>query len=285
MIEDVVRVSTGPGLVGVLCHLDPSEGADDLGAILLDVGLRYRVGPSRLYVRIARALAARGIPTLRFDFSGVGDSPLRRDALPFSESGPLETVGAMDWMARAKGLERFVLIGICSGARVAFQTALRDERVAGIGLLNLRNLQEEEYTDLRSVAESYDTLRAVSDWSRWRRAITGKSDFGAVLRSLARAAGRIAGRRAATDEAMEIPTQFRSLLARGTSVGLFFSEKEFGRRYLRLALGREYTDLVREPGVTECLIPRSDHLFTSAASQRVLLEGLEAWTLAVRDRI
>ncbi|MGB1779302.1 MAG: hypothetical protein ACPHQP_07090 [Longimicrobiales bacterium] len=30
---------------------------------------------------------------------------------------------------------------------------------------------------------------------------------------------------------------------------------------------------------------RSDHLFTSAESQRVLLEGLEAWTLAVRDRI
>jgi pimeloyl-ACP methyl ester carboxylesterase len=183
------------------------------------------------------------------------------------------------------GLERFALIGICSGARVAFQTAARDERVAGIGLLNLRNLQEEEYSDLRSVAQSYDTLRELTNWSRWQRALTGRSDHGAVLRSLARAAGRMAGRQRATNEAKEIPAQFRSLLVRGTSVGLFFSENEFGRRYLGLALGSEYDRLMGDPGVSQLLIPRADHMFTSAESQGLLLDGLGSWAHAVRAGI
>ena len=71
MTEEAIHFSPEPGLVGILCHPGPSEGTD-LGVLLLDVGLTYRVGPSRLHVRIARVLAARGIPTLRFDFSEIG---------------------------------------------------------------------------------------------------------------------------------------------------------------------------------------------------------------------
>jgi pimeloyl-ACP methyl ester carboxylesterase len=278
--EDVVRVGEGGGLVGILSRPDPGEPAK-LGVLLLDVGLTYRVGPSRLHVRLARRLAARGVPAMRFDFSGVGDSPPRRDGLPFSESGPRETVSVMDWLGREAGLERFVLVGLCSGARVAFQTAIRDERVAGIGLLNLRNLQEEEYSDLRGVAQSHDTLRALGSWSRWRRALTGKSDYRSVLRSLTSAFGKLLDRGVAAEEAREVPAQLSNLLERGTSVGFFFSEGEFGRRYLRLALGSDYDALMKAPGVSRQLIPRADHTFTSPESQRLLLDGIEAWTLGV----
>jgi hypothetical protein len=37
------------------------------------------VGPNRLYVMLARSLAAMGSPCLRFDLEGIGDSVLRGD--------------------------------------------------------------------------------------------------------------------------------------------------------------------------------------------------------------
>lgn len=111
MIEEAVRLPSGEGLAGILTRPSGPGSADRPAALLLNVGLTYRVGPSRLYVRLARQLAADGIPTLRFDFSGVGDSPSRRDALQFAESAPLETTEAMDWMGQHLGAESFLLMG------------------------------------------------------------------------------------------------------------------------------------------------------------------------------
>lgn len=281
--ETVVRMSGDSDLLGVLSRPNRTNGPE-VGALLLDVGLTYRAGPNRLYVRIARLLAAQGIPTLRFDFSGVGDSPPRSDLLPFSESGPLETVRAMDWMREELGIQRLLLIGFCSGANVAFRTAVRDMRVAGIGLLNHRSLEADEYSDLRSMAESYGTLGAVASSSRWWRAISGRTDYRAVFRSLMAAAVVLLRGQAQSHQASEVARDFRALSTRGTAIGLFFAENEFGRRYLKLALGRDYHDLIRAPAVSEHIIPRSDHLFTSAKSQKLLLDQLDSWARSVTAR-
>ena len=50
--------------------------------VILSSGILHRPGASRLYVQIARALAEDGFTSLRFDFSGIGDSAVRRDAIP-----------------------------------------------------------------------------------------------------------------------------------------------------------------------------------------------------------
>ena len=42
--------------------------------VIPNAGLIYRIGPRRFSVKLARALAEAGIPTLRFDLAGVGDS-------------------------------------------------------------------------------------------------------------------------------------------------------------------------------------------------------------------
>jgi len=115
LIEEVVRLPAGEGLAGILTHSSDLVSADHPAALLLDVGLTYRVGPSRLHVRLARQLATSGIPTLRFDFSGNGDSPHRSDALAFAESAPLETTKAMDWLSQRLGVQRFLLLGILLG--------------------------------------------------------------------------------------------------------------------------------------------------------------------------
>lgn len=100
--------------------------------MILNSGILHRVGASRLYVNIARALAEDGIRTLRFDFSGIGDSEVRKDALSIEERFVVETRESMDHLQTVLGVDRFIVGGLCSGADGAFWAGLADERIVGI---------------------------------------------------------------------------------------------------------------------------------------------------------
>jgi pimeloyl-ACP methyl ester carboxylesterase len=135
--ERAVRFGTSASLVGILT--EAAAGVADgerPAAIFLNSGILHRVGSCRLHVRLARELSAAGFHTLRFDYSGIGDSEPRRDSLPFEESAVIETREAMDYLSKAKGAKRYLLIGLCSGADMAHETAVADERVAGMVLLD-----------------------------------------------------------------------------------------------------------------------------------------------------
>lgn len=124
----------GPAnLVGILTQPDPEVAREGAPAfVMLNSGILHRVGASRTHVRLARALAAEGFTSLRFDFSGIGDSETRRDALPIEERFVSESREAMDYLAATTGIDRFVLGGLCSGADGGFFTALADDRVVGL---------------------------------------------------------------------------------------------------------------------------------------------------------
>lgn len=124
-------------MVGILTQPSAGEARPDAPAILLlNSGIIHHIGANRLYVELARELAGRGFTVLRFDFSGVGDSEPRRDALPFEKSAVVETREAMDYLSEVTGVSEFVLIGLCSGADMSYYTALEDERVVGLAQLD-----------------------------------------------------------------------------------------------------------------------------------------------------
>jgi alpha-beta hydrolase superfamily lysophospholipase len=62
----------GVPLVGIV-H-PAGKPAGDIGVVVVVGGPQYRVGSHRQFVLLARDLAAAGIPTLRFDTRGMGDS-------------------------------------------------------------------------------------------------------------------------------------------------------------------------------------------------------------------
>lgn len=134
--EKAVRFGTTASLVGVLTEAAGGADADRPAFLFLNSGILHRVGSCRMHVRLARALSAAGYHCLRFDYSGIGDSDQRRDSLSFEESAVVETREAMDYLAKAKGTKRFVLMGLCSGADMAHETAVADERVAGLVMLD-----------------------------------------------------------------------------------------------------------------------------------------------------
>ena len=130
-MERVLRFGSAAPLVGVMTEPEVVE-ASRPAVIILNSGIMHHVGTCRLSVRIARALAEAGFVAFRFDSSGIGDSGPRKDALPFEESAPRETREAMDLMTKKTGAERFVLMGLCSGADMSYETALKETLVVGI---------------------------------------------------------------------------------------------------------------------------------------------------------
>jgi len=122
----------GSGIVGVLHR--PTGVPADTAVLLLNAGLVDRAGPFRGYVRLARSLADAGFAVLRFDQSGVGDSPVSR--LPSTERRARELAAAMTLVGAETGAKRFVLAGICSGADDAFHLAASDARVVGAVLID-----------------------------------------------------------------------------------------------------------------------------------------------------
>jgi hypothetical protein len=123
---------------------EPRDVRGDVSLILMG-GARRHTGPSRLWVEIAREWAARGVPSLRFDMAGIGDSEGPTDAaapgfcelMPLSDPQYLEATSAALDMLASRGLPvRVVAVGLCSGAYWALHSALRERRIAGVLLFN-----------------------------------------------------------------------------------------------------------------------------------------------------
>jgi dienelactone hydrolase len=138
MREEAVQFGGKTALLGIISGPMNRAARNSLGVILLNAGGLHRVGPNRLYVNLARRLAELGFVALRFDFAGFGDSEPRSENIPFSRGAVSDVRAAMDFLTTTTGLERFILVGICSGAEVSFEVAQQDTRVAGAVLINGR---------------------------------------------------------------------------------------------------------------------------------------------------
>lgn len=125
-------------LVGISTR--PTRGPDPAlpTVVFLNSGIIHRIGPNRLYVRLARALAQEGALVFRFDFSGIGDSggPSYGGGIHRSEVEQRELEDTLDWIQEHEGADRFLLVGLCSGGDNAFLGIARDRRVVGAVLLD-----------------------------------------------------------------------------------------------------------------------------------------------------
>ncbi len=136
--EIVLRFGPNDQLVGVLTEpatdansTKNSSKANSPIAVFLNAGVVHRVGPHRMNVQIARALADAGYRSLRIDLSGLGDSPIRTDATGAAQRALIDIQDAFDKLRDLTGVDRFAVIGLCSGSFHAHQISLIDQRVCG----------------------------------------------------------------------------------------------------------------------------------------------------------
>ena len=130
-------------LSGVLTEpVSTAAGEPALCAILLNAGALRRIGHHRMWVEVARRWAARGIPTLRLDVVGVGDSDgeegryAARTSFQRAEFAT-QVIAACDELERRGLPPRFIVGGLCSGAYWGLHAAFADDRIRGLLLVNL----------------------------------------------------------------------------------------------------------------------------------------------------
>jgi hypothetical protein len=276
--EKAIRFGTSASLVGVLTEAAPGTASAGRPAVLfLNSGILHRVGSCRLHVRLARALSAAGFHTLRFDYSGIGDSDQRRDSLPFEESAVLETREAMDYLQKAKGVQQFILMGLCSGADMAHDTAIADPRVTGLLLLD-----GWAYKNLSFHLHHYGPK--LLDWAQWRHSI-------ALRWRMLRGAHRDRHSAMPGGEGVEyevpkyvrvfppqsrIEADLRALMARDVRLYCIWTgglaEYNHVGQYAETFRGVPFRGRLREEHLRD-----ADHILTGLAHQSYLVDNAVAW--------
>jgi alpha-beta hydrolase superfamily lysophospholipase len=118
-------VSLGPlGLFGIAT--EPAKATDGPTVLLLNVANEHHTGPGRLWVEFARNWAAAGHRCVRFDMSGLGDSPVRPGQLEFVPRAPeaFDDVMSVALAVSPDEPGNVVLVGLCSSAYQAIDSAL-----------------------------------------------------------------------------------------------------------------------------------------------------------------
>src|SRR3954464_8699779 len=134
MKEHAVAFGPNDNMVGVWTEPDRPTGAPAL--VVFNAGFIHHVGPGRLAVDVARRAAGGGGSTLRFDLSGLGDSAPRVPPSHPITDGMADARAAMDYLLAAHGARKFILYGLCSGARYVHHVAVAEPRVVGAVMLD-----------------------------------------------------------------------------------------------------------------------------------------------------
>jgi alpha-beta hydrolase superfamily lysophospholipase len=266
--------------------LPPSDPRSRVAVLMLSVGTNHHIGPNRMYVKLSRRLAANGYRCFRFDLAGIGDSRAPggfSSTRMYSKSAIGDVQAAMDYLSQL-GCDRFILAGLCSGAYMAFQTALADERVVGQILMNPRRLAWRAGDTLQSVmSQSYKSTvfyrRALFDLSTYRRLLRGEVDAKGIanrLRLLAIARARRIGNRFLGRGAHEedVLLNLRKLCARGTDALFVVAAEDDGLDYLDFHLGSRGRDMRAYRNFRLLFVEGTDHTFSSAASTETVMEEI-----------
>ncbi|MEP6918048.1 MAG: alpha/beta fold hydrolase [Acidobacteriota bacterium] len=276
MTERAVAIGADRGLVGILSEPEDAASGGRPAVIMLNAGLIHRVGPNRLHVRLARRLEAAGFVAVRLDLSGRGDSEPRRDGLSFVESGMLETAETMTYLESTKGIRRFVLVGICSGAFTAGQVAYGDRRVVGAVII-----EGAAFPTRRFFVRYYG--ERLFRKTTWLNTFTGANGVGRRIRGML---GRPIAVPAQGDmmDGLAIPELSQAVTAvvlqqmadRPVDLLTMFSgsTKEYNYEgQLRAA----FPTVDFRGRLDEAYYPRADHTFTRLREQEALVNRILAW--------
>ena len=266
-------------LLGIL---HPGDQDATRGVLIVVGGPQYRIGSHRQFLLLARYLADAGVPVFRFDYRGMGDSD---GAMRDFEAVDEDIRAAIDtFQANTPGLQEVVIWGLCDAASAALTYAFRDERVAGLVLLNPWVRTEEGLA--RAYLKTYYLQRLVSR-DFWGGLMRGRVNPAVSLRSLFGMLAKVAGgRRGAVAVADDTEVTLSGALPERMAAGW----KRFVGPILVILSGDDLTaaefrdtaanspawqDLLDQPRVTMRELPDANHTF----SRREWRDQVAEWTL------
>ena len=238
------------------------------GMVIVVGGPQYRAGSHRQFTLLARDLADAGIPALRFDYRGMGDSEgAQRDF----ETVEADLRAAIDaFFIQQPQLREVALFGLCDGATAAALYAPNDARVAGLALVN--PWVRTEAGAARATVSHYYTDRLLQG-GLWRKIARGEFDAAGAARS----AWRNLRAMFASSGVDALPARMYAQLQRfDGAVLLILSGADLTAQEFAGVAGssRGWRRLLKRPRVTRRDLAGADHTF----SRRPWHDSMLAWT-------
>lgn len=288
---------------------EPAGGAAGaaFAAVLLCPGVKTRVGPHRLYRKLAQSFLARGIPVLRVDFHGLGDS---EGELPENRLDALydqvqlgrhvdDVRSALDWLESECGIQRCIVGGLCGGA-ITGLLAASDARIAAVYAialpvaLQVRGATGAHMTRGELLRKRVVYLRKLLRPRHWLRLLSLQSDYKLIWRMLSFALLSRAGRHRPSAQLAHVPPPtsppaedlnpkfapaFFGFLASGRPALLMFSERDRLRWHYEEKFAQPWVHALEpyKSQISVVVIPDADHILGDPESVAEVRRQTAAW--------
>ena len=271
MTEELVTIDRD--LTAVASMRGPIKRA----VILANAGGVYRIGPNRLYVELARALAATGDTlVLRADLSGLGDSrprPGSAENVVYSDHAVAD-LGALAAWARAKGAHEVAVVGLCSGAYHAIKGALAHaiETIVPINPLTFfwKAGMPLDYAGFRVTGDAQRYKQSMHSAEAWKKLLRGGVDLRRVVRTVTTRVkqvlehrGRDVLRRLRVPLSEDLGSELLALGRKRATIKFVFAGSDPGHALLTEQGGSAVPKLERAGMLSIEMIANADHTFTA----------------------
>jgi dienelactone hydrolase len=273
--ESLVRFGEDGRLNGMVTH-PCNEKISRAGVILLNAGFLHKVGPNRIYVKIARKLSRENYTVLRFDFSGIGDSYSSLATQSHESRKNREIKNGIDFICSKYNLSKIVLIGFCSGADAALNYLGEDDRIIGTILINGYLADEKKLGEIYKFAQTHLQKRyynsSIFKSDRLKRLFTGKSDYKAIVKLFTPKKIKNAGENDAFRKWNEIVKNSNHY-----NIYIIISSGSVSYDIYKHYLEKRMKNSLETPNIEVEIINETDHLFTLIDSQNLLLNKIYSY--------
>jgi exosortase A-associated hydrolase 1 len=253
------------------------EVATDVGVLILVGGPQYRVGSHRQFTLLARSLAEAGFASLRFDYTGMGDSEGGEQEFDKTKEDISAAIDAL--FETIPGISRVVLWGLCDAASSAMIFAYSHERVTGMILLNPWVHKGEYSLDVK-MAHFY--APSIFNKDQWRRLLSGKIKLIPSIKELAADTLALIGKRSSgisrqTSRRSYVDNMLDGLQRFHHDILIVLSEADLTAREFSTVIAQEadWKEAISRPTITVKTVLGADHTF----SQRSWREQVSQMTI------
>lgn len=271
--------------------------------VILNAGSANHVGPGRLHVELARHLASVGFRCLRLDARGLGESivpklPEENNAYPATVFRDVELT--LDELRTQFGEQKCVLMGLCSGAYAAFQSAvqLKDPLLVESVLINpltfyWHDVMSLEAADLEQLIKEQRYLTRARNLKKVWKFLRGKTAVGYrdALRLIQRRlmlylkksrprptqVGEVSSVSPSHPLENNLPADLARVALARRQLAMFLAENDPGYAMMAYHAPRETKQWLRSGSLHLATIDGGDHTFSRRLPRRQLLDAISAY--------
>lgn len=253
--------------------------------IIASSGATHRVGPSRLYVSLARKLASAGFRCLRIDIPGLGDSIIHdseQENREYIDKSSDVICQAMESFGSAYKKNRYIVTGLCSGAYFSFHAALDLDDVEIVESILINPLTFYWYEGMEfdnSPTKNFEYWnwykQALKDPESWLKLIKGRANYSALYETIknrikivlsakmdSRRSGSANISRANNLSENNLNVDLMKVAARNTHLSFVFARSDPGYDILMTSAGKTAKKLMNDGLIDIHFIDDADHTFS-----------------------